>query len=578
LVKNIINMPINHLYNKFASQIKRNQVSNLFKIVLQDEKSFLLTILVYAIFIGLLSLAVPISVQLLINSVAFTALLQPILILGFILFLVVTFSSVLNALQFYITEIFQRRFFARFSSEIVLKLINVNHQDFEKSNQTEFINRFFDVFNVQKIVPKIFTKTFANILQSLIGLILVAFYHWILLLFALLVLFATFFIWQLFAKKCFIAKFATSKKKYDMASWFEDIARNHLLFKSNHAKEYAINKTENITKQYLQERKKYFYYLFFQVILTLILYTFATSALLIVGGYLVLNAQLSLGQLVASELIISAVLYNISQLGGDLESIYELASACEKLSQIHHLPKETLGNKCLENKPINIQFNNVIDNYFQRKFLFNVNFEAGKKYLISSDNLSIQKLLIELIAGLRKPLYGSLEFNQQNISDLNFDKLRNQIAIIDNRSFIDGTIYEYLTFNQLNIDNKKVNEVLDITQLKNVLHRFDSDLSLPILPSGWPLSESEKILLRVAKILIDEPKVIIITEVLDMLSLKMRNNILQFLTKNHQATILYFSNRRDHMVGFDSYLFFSMEKVFVFNNIEDLNNFEEQYE
>ena len=101
-------MPINNLYNNFTSQIKRNQVSSLFKIVLQDEKSFLLTILVYAIFIGFLSLAVPISVQLLINSVAFNALLQPILILGFILFLVVTFSSILNALQFYITEIFQR--------------------------------------------------------------------------------------------------------------------------------------------------------------------------------------------------------------------------------------------------------------------------------------------------------------------------------------------------------------------------------------------------------------------------------------------------------------------------------------
>jgi len=571
-------MPINNLYNNFTSQIKRNQVSSLFKIVLQDEKSFLLTILVYAIFIGLLSLAVPISVQLLINSVAFTALLQPILVLGFILFLVVTFSSILNALQFYITEIFQRRFFARFSSEVVAKLVNVNHQDFEKSNQTEFINRFFDVFNVQKIVPKIFTKTFANILQSLIGLILVAFYHWVLLLFALLVLLATFFIWHIFAKNCFVAKFATSKKKYDMASWFEDIARNHLLFKSENAKKYAIDKTENITKQYLQERKKYFHYLFFQVILTLILYTFATSALLIVGGYLVLNGQLSLGQLVASELIISAVLYNISQLGGDLESIYELASACEKLAQIHHLPKENFGNKCLENKPINIDFHNVVDNYFQRKFLFNVNFETGKNYLISAENLSINKLLIELISGLRKPIYGSLEFNQQNISDLNFNQLRNQIAIIDNQSFIDGTIYEYLTFNQSNIDNKKVNEALEVVQLKNVLKRFDSDLSLPILPSGWPLSESEKILLRVAKVLIDEPKIIIINEVLDMLNLKMRNNILHFLTKNHQATILYFSNRRDHMVNFDSYLFFSMEKVFVFNSIDELNNFEEQYE
>ena len=291
-----------------------------------------------------------------------------------------------------------------------------------------------------------------------------------------------------------------------------------------------------------------------------------------------LKGQLSLGQLVASELVISAVLYNISQLGSDLESVYELASACEKLAQIHHLPKEILGNKCLENKPINIDFNNVVDNYFQRKFLFNVNFEAGKNYLISAENLSIHKLLIELIAGLRKPLYGSLEFNQQNISDLNFNKLRNQIAIIDNQSFIDGTIYEYLTFNQAIINNKKVHEVLDITQLKNVLKRFDSDLSLPILHSGWPLSESEKILLIVARVLFDEPKIIIITEVLDMLNLKTRNNILNFLTKNHQATILYFSNRRDHMVGFDSYLFFSMEKVFVFDNINDLNNFEEQYE
>jgi len=564
------------LNRPFSNNLNDPKIFTFFKLILQKEKRFFTATIIYGIFIALLSLALPISVQLLINSVAFTALLQPVIILGLVLFMLLAFSTALNSLQVYITEMFQRHFFSRFSFEIVNKLIYANHRQFEESNQTEFINRFFDVVNVQKTVPKILTKTFTLMLQSIVGLILVAFYHPALLILSFSIIVATYLVWNYFARSSFVKKFHTSKRKYDMASWFEDIARNNILFKSQIGQAYAKFKTNFIANQYLTERKQYFQQMFWQVTLTFALCALGNAILLIAGGYLVVKGQLSLGQLVASEFIMSVVLYNIAQLGREFEYFYELGSSCEKLSQFYNIPSEK-NNKHLQQLPedFTINFEAVNVNYFQRQFNFNICFTAGKKYLLTTENLSAQKLLIELMFSLYKPDSGSIEIGNCNIDNLDIYQLRNKIAIIDNGSFIDGTVYEYLTFNNSKISSKKVNEVLEAVGINQALNRFNSNVSLQLIPSGWPFSESEKIMLRVAKAMISEPKIIIISEVLDMLTLKMRNQILQFISTTN-TTLLYFSNRRDHMIDFDQYLFVGSQKTLIFNTIDDLTKFEEK--
>jgi multidrug resistance efflux pump len=60
----------------------------------------------------------------------------------------------------------------------------------------------------------------------------------------------------------------------------------------------------------------------------------------VIGGWLVLKGQLTIGQLVAAELILSATLYNFSQLGRDLESFYDLAASCQKLSKFYNFSIE----------------------------------------------------------------------------------------------------------------------------------------------------------------------------------------------------------------------------------------------
>lgn len=558
------------------SDLQNSAIRQICKKILFADKNFFGIIIIYGIFIAFLSLAVPLSVQLLINSVIFTALLQPIIVLGFALFALLAFSSVLNAMQYVACELFQRRFFARMSAEITSQLIKVNHVNFEEINHSEFANRFFEVFAIQKTLPKILTKTVALLLQILTGLILVMFYHPALLLLSLVIIVCMYLIWRMFARQAFLTKFFTSRKKYEMASWLEDISCNYIFFKSASAQNYAKIKTNRLTKEYLSNRKNHFAKLFSQVVLMLILYSIASALLLIIGGYLVLKGQLSIGQLVASELVLSASFYGISQLGKDLDDFYDLVASCEKLSQFYNIPSEATGIQILESEELTIDFKNVFDSHLGKKFTFDFHLEAHKNYIISSQDLLIQKLLIELISGLRKPIRGSLCFNKISIEDINLAELRSKIAMIDNSLFIDGLVIDYLTLNDPSISRKQLNEILHITGLEQILAGFKEGLQLRITPSGWPFSESEKILLKTARALLQEPQIIVITEALDMLQLTARKKILDFLTKDHNAMVLYFSNRRDDMMNFDYYLFITSSTVRQFASLTELDNFEKQ--
>jgi putative ABC transport system ATP-binding protein len=565
------------LYKPFSNDLNNPNIKFFIKKILADDKNFFATAIVYGIAIAILSLATPISVQLLINSVAFTAMLQPIIILGLLLFFLLSFSAILNILQFYVSEIFQRKFFAKMSADITIATVNARHENFEESNQTEFVNRFFDVITIQKTLPKILIKSFTLILQTIAGLLLVAFYHPILLIFSLLIIISIILIWRGFCKKGFVTKFYSSRRKYDMAGWLEDVARNNVLFKSEIGQKYAIFKTDFLTEQYLKERKEHFSQLFMQFSLMLTLYAVASSLLLIIGGYLVIKGQLSIGQLVASELILSTTLYGISELGRDFENFYDIAGACEKLSQFYNIPQENIGLEKIEDHKIDIKFNNVVDVYFGREFKFNFSLKHHKNYIISTHNLSSQKILIELLYCLRTPVRGTLEFNNIDMENINISQLRSKIALIDNGTFLEGNIEEYLTFNNKLINKKQINEVLQITGLDQALNRFNEGLNLRIIPTGYPLSESEKILLKIARALLQEPQIIIITEVLDMLGLKTRQNILKFLTKNHNSTVIYFSNRRDDMLDFDEYIFIDEKHTHNFKSIEDLDKFEQSF-
>ena len=72
--------------------------------IINLEREDISTLIAYGVGIGLLSLATPVAVQALVNTIAFGALFQPLLVLTLVLLVLISFSNTLVALQFYVVE------------------------------------------------------------------------------------------------------------------------------------------------------------------------------------------------------------------------------------------------------------------------------------------------------------------------------------------------------------------------------------------------------------------------------------------------------------------------------------------
>jgi putative ABC transport system ATP-binding protein len=328
------------MQKKLFENLNSQEVWQKLLLVLRPERSFYFTTIIYSIGVSILSLGVPISVQALVNTVTFGVLLQPLVVLSFVLLALLVFSGALNALQYYIVEIFQRHIYTRITVDMTMKLLNVKFKDLERQNSTKLINRYFDVMTIQKSVTTLLTGGIDIILQTFVGLLLLAFYHPYFLAFDFVLVIFLWLSWVLFWKRAVQTAVYESKSKYEVASWLEEMSRLNLFFKTEKRKRYALEKADTKVLDYIENRTRHFKYSFMQNITLLATYAFMSAFVLGLGGFLVIEGELTIGQLVAAELVVTVILYNFAKSGKYLLSFYDLYAAVDKISVFYDLKSE----------------------------------------------------------------------------------------------------------------------------------------------------------------------------------------------------------------------------------------------
>jgi ABC-type bacteriocin/lantibiotic exporter with double-glycine peptidase domain len=196
------------------------------------------------------------------------------------------------------------------------------------------------VFTTQKSVASLLLGGVDAVLIALVGLIVLAFYHPALLAFDLVLILGAALVLIPLGRGGTGTSVAESKAKYAVAGWLEEMARHPLSFKLAGGEQLAQSQIETLAKSYLDKRDRHFRIVFRQVVGALSIEVIASVALLAVGGFLVIERQLSIGQLVAAELIVTAVVASIAKLGGKVETFYDLVAAVDKLGEILDLPLE----------------------------------------------------------------------------------------------------------------------------------------------------------------------------------------------------------------------------------------------
>ncbi len=505
------------------------------KQILWKERKDIWVVIIYGIFAGLLSLIIPIAVQALVNTIGFGSLLQPIFVLTFLVFTILGFSGLMRTLQCFVMEIIQQRIFTRIALDLAHRLPRVQIEIYDSNQGTELVNRFFDVLIVQKSAAIIVLDGIAIILQTVLGMILLAFYHPSLLVFDLLLVCFILFVFFGLGRKGVETSIDESKAKYAVAAWLEELARNPLVFKSYGGPEYAIRRSDELTAKYIISRKNHFQILFKQIIGSAAVQILASSLLLGLGGWLVVRRQLTLGQLVAAELVVTMVVASFSKFGKYLETFYDLIAAADKLGHLLDLPLEKWdGEKVqLQAEPSSVKLQGVTFHYQSGvKSLSDISFEAkaGSKVGIIGENGSGKSTLVSLLFGLRKPDVGAVEIDGMDLREIPLEKIRPTIAFVRGIEIFDGTILENIKVNRPDIDLKEVRDVLASLDLLEGISALPQGL-LTRLSGGnqSPLSSGQCQRLMVARAIIGKPRLLILDESLDNIDADSHKKVIDVL-------------------------------------------------
>lgn len=489
--------------------------------------------LVYTIAISLLSLATPISVQLLISSVAFTAAPTSLWSLAVVLLILLLLLACLSALRVYVMALFERRVFARVVAEITVRAVHAQNPFFADTKHIDLFNRYFDLTVVQKSVPSLVIGAFTIILQSVVGLVLTSFYHPFFLAFNAVLLLALLAVWQLWHRGAIAGAVALSHAKHDAARWLESVGGSDGFYKSSRHLGFALDRSEAVTANYIAAHSRYFRHSFSQTLALLLIYAFANAALLALGGDLILKGELSIGQLVAAELILSSVFYGVSQLGWYLDTFYDLAASTEELSLLFSIPQER--GVATGQDPADGSVSLRDARLEGARFDFEM--RAGER-LVTVAEPGAGHLLAMLLCRHVEPERGLVLLGGADLKSLDMYLLRSAVTVLNRPTIVEITIREYLSLATPATSTGAMLNVLELVGLSERIATLPNGLDTQLASSGWPLSIGEVMALKLASALLSRPKVLILSPLFDVMRVDHLRRALDALRETGTTTLL----------------------------------------
>lgn len=305
--------------------------------LLVHEADFLWVILTYGVGISLLTLAVPVAVQYLINTIINIGSFRAVAVLAITLFIILIASGLLSALRMWVVERYERRVFARLTSDIAFRLIAAQKAFFTDPKNAGLSTRYFEILLLQKNVPYLVLDGFALVLQAAVGFTLVSFYHPWLFVFNAIVVLTVFAIWRLWATGAKNTAILRSKEKYRTAAWLSQL-EGVSSSTSQQDLDSIIQESDFRIAQFIDAHRNHFRYTFPQALSFLALYAIGSAGLLGLGGWLVTRGLLSIGQLVAAELVMASIFLGLSRFSTYLKAYYELYGVADKIGEVLNIP------------------------------------------------------------------------------------------------------------------------------------------------------------------------------------------------------------------------------------------------
>jgi ATP-binding cassette, subfamily B, bacterial len=495
-----------------------NPVSRILKLVSLEKKE-ISQIYFYAILYGIIMLVIPVGIQALI-SFAQTATISTavVLLVIFIVFSVFA-SGLLQVNQMRIIEKIQQKIFVRYGFGFAQKIPQLNLSGIDDYYLPELVNRFFDTLTLQKKIAKLLLDFPLAIVQIIFGLILLSFYHPIFIAFGLILVIVVYAILYFSGKKGLLTSIEESTYKYKVVAWLQEMARIIRSVKLSKSAHFTLQKADESITCYLQNRTEHFKVLLLQYKTLIGFKVLVTGAMLSVGTFLMINQQLTVGQFIAAEIVILTILNSVEKLIVNLDSVYDVLTAVEKIEQLIDKESEKQGSVLYtpqKDEGISVSIQNLSFGYsVTGKVLNNISLEAkpGEKICVAGNDGSGKSTLLRLLTGMYDDFEGNMLFNSIPLKNYNLQQLRQKMGVmISQQDIFEGTLMENIT---MGLENPNMDELMYLCQktgLSEFLSTLKKGFDTPLNTNGrkLPATVVRKILL--VRALINKPALLLLEE------------------------------------------------------------------
>lgn len=521
-------------------------------------------IYIYAVVAGILSLTTPLGVQAIIGLVSGGLILEPVVVLiGFVIVATLV-SGFLQVMQVRIVETLQQRIVTRAAFEFSYRIPRISLEALSKKYAPELMNRFFDILTVQKGLAKVLTDMLAAVLQIFFGLILLTFYHPFFIFFGFFLILVLYFIFRLTGPNGLKTSIQESTYKYKMVHWLQEIARTLSTFQLAGFTNLSVYKMDEHVTHYLKKREAHFRVLIIQYYSIVLFKTIITGGILILGSFLVINNQITLGQFVASDIVIITILAAVEKIILNLDVVYDILTALEKIGQVTDIPLVQSGGVILasgSDAGYEIQAANLRYRYpdAPRYALNGIDFHIrpGEKIAILGRTSSGKTTFVNILAGLYPSYEGIVIYDGYSLRDVNINSLRDNIG--DNLSgadIFDGTILENISVGKSTVTIIEAKWALEMVGLYEYVLNLPNGVHTHLVAGGKQLSSGVAKKIILARTLAEKPKMVIFDDFLYSLEAAFQEKIIDYMfDKTNTVTVVAVSQ--------NPYLLRKSDRIFI---------------
>jgi NHLM bacteriocin system ABC transporter peptidase/ATP-binding protein len=248
-----------------------------------------------------------------------------------------------------------------------------------------------------------------------------------------------------------------------------------------------------------------------------------SAAVLAVGSRYVMTTEMSLGDLLAFQVLMASYLVPVGNILAFLAGIQEMKIVAKRVDDVAQYPKEErVAPEALRRLPPSergrsLEFANVTFGYSPTNApqIADISFQItpGKSVAFVGGTGSGKSTLAKLVCGLYRPWSGEIRVDGHATPDLDPSVLGSSLSLVDqNISLFRGTILDNLTMWDGTIEMADVERAADDAMIRHVIEKKPGGFHAAVEEEGKNFSGGERQRLEIARALVRSPKLLVLDE------------------------------------------------------------------